>query len=134
MKINKKKERLQVPRYVAIIVTRLNMVFQPNRGSSFYKRPADDKILEGQKDWNSPVGTLRLSDHWGYENQYGDLVYITNIEIPKRVWVLCINTNIKSKPWKVLQIFQKEKGSNIIRKIDFIKIQDEINSLLYCQE
>jgi hypothetical protein len=106
------------------------MIFQPNRGSSLYKRLAENKILPNQKEWNSPVGTLRLSDHWNYNNRrYDELVYRTSTEIPLRTWVLCINTNIKPNAWKVLEIFETKK-SNVIRKINFKKIQSEIDSLL----
>lgn len=127
--MKKKTKRLQVPRYIAIIVTRLNMVFQPNKGSSFYKRPSKNKILPGQANWDSPVGTLRLSNHWNYENIHDELVYVTNTNVPRGKWVLSVNTGTKPKPWKVLQIFEVKQG-NVIRKIDFNPIQREINSLL----
>jgi hypothetical protein len=104
------------------------MEFQPNRGSSLYKRPAKDKIIVGQQRWHSPVGTLRLSDHWNYENRNDELVYCTSIEVPPMTWVLCINTNTKPKAWKVINVFKTE--GNVIRLIDFELIQKEVNNLL----
>ncbi len=123
-------KRLQVPRYVVIIAKRLNMNFQPNRGSSFYKRPYKKRIPDYQKNWNSPVGTLRLSDHWGYENSKAESVYRTDAYIPKGQWALCINAKEPiSSSWKVLFIFETKK-SNVIREVDFKKVEEEIKQSL----
>jgi hypothetical protein len=128
-KIKKRVKRQRVPRYVAIIAKRLNMVFQPNRGSSFYKRPSIKKIIDDQKEWNSPLGTLRLSDHWNYENSRDDIAYKTNITILEDTWILCVNSGLKERPWKVLEIFNQKKG-NVIRNINFRKIQSEVDQIL----
>ena len=105
------------------------MKFQPNQGSSLYKRPSKSKIAPEQEDWDSPIGTLRLSDHWNYRNQNSRDVYRTNLPIPSHSWALCINRGYIDTPWRVLQIFKSNKG-NMIREIDFEGIKKEINSLL----
>lgn len=131
MDIRQLEKQFVLPRYVAILVKRLNMEFQPNRKSSLYKRPTKNKILPGQEYWNCPVGTIRLSDHWNYTNSDEKLVFKTKIPVSKDTWVLCLNTGQKTqKPWKVLIQFKVKKGINIIRTIDFEKIQQEINSVL----
>lgn len=124
----KKAKRQDVPRFIAIISTRLNMKFQPIKGSSFYKRPAKDRIIKGQEEWNSPVGTLRLSDHWNYFNQAEKLVGQTDIFVPPKMWALSVNTGRALKAWKVLKVF--ECKVNVIRDIDFISIQKEIEIAL----
>lgn len=129
-RINRKAKHFAVPRVIAIISLRLDMTFQPNKGSSFYKRPPKDKVPVFQRSWDSPVGTLRLSDHWNYRNSYEELVYRTNNTVPQNKWVLCVNTGIPPRAWKVLQIFRKDENNNVIMSIDFNKITDEINALL----
>lgn len=129
-RINRTAKRLAIPRVIAIISLRLGMTFQPNRGSSFYKRPTREKVPVYQRSWDSPVGTLRLSDHWNYKNSNEELVYRTDNTVPKHKWVLCINTGIPPRAWKVLQIFKKDENNNMIMSIDFSKITDEINALL----
>jgi len=128
--IKKRAEHYSVPRFISIISKRLNMKFQPNRGSSFYKRPSIDKRYSNQEDWDSPFGTLRLSDHWDYVNSNNENVYRTDVDLPKKVWVLCINTGDRPSPWKVLEIFQEGEKINIIRNIDFKKIQRETDKIL----
>lgn len=131
----KKREMLyHVPRYIAIISQRLNMWFQPNSGSSFYRRPSKTRVVEEQKSWNSPVGTLRLSDHWNYENYQGRRVYLTDVNLPEKTWALGINTGIIEAPWKILQIFKKESRKNIIRNVDFGLIKSEVKRLLPIKE
>lgn len=128
--IKKRTEHYAVPRFISIISKRLNMKFQPNRGSSFYKRPSEDKRFCIQKDWNSPFGTLRLSDHWDYINSNRENVYRTDVDLTKKVWALCINTGNRPESWKVLEIFKEGEKINIIRNIDFKKIQLEIDEIL----
>ncbi len=119
---------------MAIIAKRLNMRFQPNHGSSLYKRPSRKKVIPEQVDWDSPIGTLRLSDHWNYENHYGDTVYKTDEIVPERTWVLAVNKGLnrgrRFNPWKVLQIFQKTGNVNLIRKINFKEIHNEVDKAI----
>lgn len=128
--INKiKTMQKKIPRYVWLIALRLQATFQPNTGSSLYKIPGKNRIPEEQKNWNSPIGTLRLSNHWNYENSREKKVYITDKEVPVGVWTLCINTGPKSDtPWKVLHIFRID-GSNILQNIDFLSIEKEIRKI-----
>ncbi|KKS54133.1 MAG: hypothetical protein UV20_C0040G0004 [Candidatus Magasanikbacteria bacterium GW2011_GWA2_42_32] len=133
IKIEEAKTNFKIPRYLAIIATKLNMSFQPSRrGSSMYRKPSAKKVLESQKDWKMPVGTLRLSDHWNFhkcnwESDEEKTIFATDIPVAKNTWVLAINTGQKPKPWKVLHVFTLQKGKNIIREIDCNKIQSEIN-------
>lgn len=111
------------------------MKFQPNENSSMYKRPSKHKVFPGQKHWNSPVGTLRLSNHWNYVNRNGDKVFVTNQGVEQGQIALCVNTNMKPAAWKVIYVFSKE---DIKKPINFKEIQlavDEamINSLLIPQ-
>ena len=128
--INKRKKRLAVPRFISIISKRLNMKSQPNRGSSIYLKLSKNKIINGQEDLECPMGTLRLSDHWDYENSRCKNVFRTDITLSKGVWALCINTCEPIKPWKVLEVFKIGKNINIIKNINFQKIQLEIDKLL----
>lgn len=126
--IKKFCKELQVPRHVAIIAARLGITFQPNSGSSMYKLPPEREIISGQEYWNSPFGTLRLSDHWGFAKDDGDsVVFKTDIPVPEKTWILAVNAN----GWKVLHIFQLHKG-NIVRSLDLNKIKHEIEQALCC--
>jgi len=129
--IKSRSKWLDVPRYVAIIARRLNMSKQPTKGSSFYKKPSKERQLAGQEDWDCPVGTLRFSNHWSIKTigsiykGINQAVFQTDVDVPKRAWILCINTGKKPKPWKVLQVFLLD-GTNIIRSINFQEIEDKI--------
>jgi len=130
--INERAQRQAIPRYISIIARRLNIKFQPKRRSSLYKRTPLKKILKGQEDWHSPVGTLRLSDHWNYVPYAKEkAVYLTDLSnFSWSAWVLCVNTGEKPNPWKVLAVFEKKIKNNVIYNIDFEKIKFEINNAI----
>lgn len=133
-KIKRLQEQCFVPRYIIIIIIKLGIRFQPNLGSSFYKLPRKEKILKGQEYWDSPFGTLRLSDHWNYVNKNEKLVYVTDVKIPKYTWCLAINTGIQPSPWKVLNVFSIINNENVINNIDYKKIHKNIFQILQMGE
>ena len=127
MSIKSETRELNVPRFVVIFIKKLNISFQPNRGSSFYKKPPRKKIKKGQKDWNSPIGTLRISDHWNYKDWGEHPIYQTDVPVSEYSWVLAINTGQTSCPWKVIYGIKKcGKGDNIIARINFKELKVQI--------
>ena len=116
-----------IPEYVRVIAFNLGLTFQPNKGSSFYKLPPKDQIPVHQRGWDTPIGTLRLSDHWNYINNYDESVYNTNVHIPEGKWALCINAGA-SPAWRVLKIFYSNSTS---MKIDFFRIKVIIENQIY---
>lgn len=123
--IKRQAKIFDLRRRTTIIAVRLGMKFQPKKGSSLYKRTPKNKVLPGQEEWKMPVGTLRFSNHWNYENQKWDMVYQTDESIPSEdyQWRLCVNTG-KKPAWKVLMVVS---GARAIREIDFQLIQKEID-------
>ena len=119
-RVKSKAKRLRIPRKVAIIATKLGIRFQPNRGSSLYRLPGKKKIFSSQKNWMSPVGTLRVSDHWGYENSDGNIVYRS--DIPVTGWAIGINDGIGPNPWKIILKFDEMSVS----EFNYESIESEI--------
>jgi len=129
--LNERAQRQAIPRYISIIARRLNIKFQPNHRSSLYKRTPVKKVIKGQEEWQSPVGTLRLSDHWNYVPlEREKIVYSTDKPIADYAWALCVNTGEKLNPWRVLAVFNKKIKNNVIYNIDFEKIKFEINNAI----
>ena len=126
-KIKRREKIWNLPRRVVILASSLGFRFQPNRGSSFYIRTPKGIIPEDQKDWNCPVGSLRLSDHWNYENKNEEVVYRTDQDIPGGAWVLCLNTLEHPTPWKVLAVFNQTKKG--LFQIDHQLIRKQISLL-----
>lgn len=111
--------QFEVIRSIAILVCKLDMSFQPNFGSSFYRLPNKKKLIASQRSWKCPVGTLRLSDHWNYKNYKDEIVYRTDLSVSKKKWALAINYGPGyDKPWHIVQVFEKPK-----QQIDFNLMQ-----------
>lgn len=124
-KINQIKKFCNVPRYIAITALKLNLVIQPNKGSSLYQRTPQKMVKKEQRDWNSPVGTIRLSNHWNYKNDDGKLVYRTNNKTKKGVWALGINSGDSKTPWKIILVLDDSR----IESINFGLLKNSIYKL-----
>lgn len=126
--INTLAGTFEIPRPIAIIAKKLGLLFQPNQGSSMYRLPANKNIPTEQKDWDCPIGTLRLSDHWDYRGNTSKNVFVTDIAIPDGQWAICINTGVKENPWKVLSIVPCQ--GNIVHAVDYKSINDMMNEIV----
>ncbi len=122
--MNRVNFKRHIPENIRYVSKGLGMTYQPNKGSSFYKLPPKDKIPTYQRGWDTPIGTWRLSDHWNYVNNYGELVYNTDSRIPEGKWALCVNVGV-SPAWRVLKVFY---STNSV--ISVSKIKEEIENYI----